>query len=831
MLARYVLGYYYDETAVAAATNASLPSSIASAGGLTTTMGQKEQLRPVQLTNLAGLTVADGFRLLFELATADKFPSAYFWLGNCYYDGIGADSDYEKALQWYLLAVDKTREADAAIRVAVMYELGQGTPVNTVEALKYYQRAAEWDHPEAQHKLGMAYWRGLYNVPINLGEAVVWFTHSASKYSASCWALGRMALENGDQDVAIKWWHKAIAAGHTPSMRELASLLLQSSTSAAAAINEENGLPLMPTEADETVEQAMDLLASAVQSGDAEALVMLGKHYQRQSNAAAAAQQKDQQQEPPLSGDMDETEEAEQLMQHRSKHHDLSIRCFEQAAAMGHVEAMFLAAQSWHSQEQFAAALDHYERAANQGHALSRVMRARYWIAGYGGIDADPVAGYKELLQCANEDNCVDAYNSLGQCHELGLGTIQDDRLALEWYLRSAEATQDAEAMFRIGQMHAYGRVPSSPEETGSNKDLEALQWYRFACDSRNHPRAHYCIGLYYVHGIQDEETGDILLEADLSIARDHFRQAAAQHDCDAMYELGQLLMFTEMSANNRLVREEGLEWMERAAQLGSVAAQCELGKLYHTGTDDGVIHQDFGKAYDFFCRAAQQGANKTAALFLGTYYEHGIHVSPSIDMAKNWYGLAAENGWWLAELALARLLHQENTPRAQAEAYRLFKAAKEHATTILPATATAETTPSATSTAAALMVALYELNGWAGVHAQPEEAAQTLLQLALSGESLAFLAVAQCYETGHGLPEDKSKAFEWYGRIVTRYQGDEDNDENDVAKAMFRLGRFYEHGWGVVAVNRAKATDLYTLAAERGCEEAHLALSHRESF
>ncbi|KAI9270679.1 hypothetical protein BDA99DRAFT_534789 [Phascolomyces articulosus] len=840
MVARYTLGYYYD------------PSSNS----------------PVVIQQLDGITKEMAFQSLHLLATHDEFPPCYYWLANCYYQGNGTDINMEKALEYYLEAANKTDNVDAMVRVAQMFEQGQGMEEpNPIEAFKYYKSSAEEQHPEGEYNMGMAYWRGLYAMPINLGEAVVWFTRSATKHPASSWALGQMALENGDQDVAIAWWQKSIRQGHVPSMRSLAKLLLRTSESeedspitqqenaAAAALSGQQ--VVLSNEAGEphtSVDQAISLLEEAVRSGDPESLVMLGKIHQK--NATLQDQQPQQQQTQNYGDDTVDAmiieEDAEILFQKRQAQQDLAIRCFEQAADMGHVEAMFLAAQSWHSQQQFAAALGLYERAAQHNHDLSRVMRARYKIAGLGGIEANPKAGYQELLACAQNDNCVDAYNSLGQCHELGLGTEQDDRCALEWYLRSAEKTQDAEAMFRIGQMHAQGRVPSQQQHhhqqndddttmEEQNKDMEALQWYRFACDSRNHPRAHYYIGLYHVHGIRSEhDNTTFLLQPDIPTAIEHFRKAAEQDDRDAMVQVAQLLLFTittppagadesyysnnnndnnknndQLTISNHIITTttilEGLEWLERAAQLGSAEAQCELGKLYHTGKP-GVLDQDFERAYDYFCRAASQ-KDKTATLFIGTYHEHGIHVPPNLDLACEWYQLAVDThpGWWLAELALARLLH--SSKGACPEAYQLFKSAHQHALHHYQ------------ETSATMMCALYELYGWANIPARPAEAASTLLHLAERphyDDPKTFLHVAHCYAQGLGLNRDAIKAFEWYGRVVSLYDQDEDTVEEDtetyVGEALYRLAEFYQHGWdNVVPVDQAKAEDLFNLAAQHG--------------
>lgn len=375
--------------------------------------------------------------------------------------------------------------------------------------------------------------------------------------------------------------------------------------------------------------------------------------------------------------------------------------------------------------------------------------------------------------------------------------------------------------MFRIGQMHAQGRVPSEQLDDEHHKDMEAMQWYQFACESCNHPRAHYYLGLYHLRGITHESR--ILLPPDPSRAIHHFRQAAEQNDRDSMFELGQLLLVNIETA------DEAVDWLERSAQLGCADAQRELGRLCHLGHHPSVP-QDFEKAYDYFCRAAQQG-DKVSSLFIGSYHEHGIHVPPNLELAREWYEIAVKlgqssstsaaskagpttdtsEGWWLAEFALARLLHQQT--ETMPEAYRLFKAAHDHA-------------PSDQKTAAAIMLCRYQLYGWGNVPARPAEAASTLIELAEAGEHRVFFQVAQCYDLGLGVALDRKQAFVWYNRHVTYYQTriEEQDDEDwmdeeeqlNFAEALFRLAVFHKHGWAVPA-DPAKAAHFYHLAAERG--------------
>lgn len=401
-------------------------------------------------------------------------------------------------------------------------------------------------------------------------------------------------------------------------------------------------------------------------------------------------------------------------------------------------------------------------------------------------------------------DHCIDAYNSLGQCHELGLGTRQDDQRALEWYLRSAEATQDAEAMFRIGRMYAQGRISSS-----ADRDAEAVRWYHFAAHTSNHARAHYHLGLFCLYGHSENPASqqlisDTVVVGEPQVAYQHFLEASLQNDRDAMYELGQLLL----TALNQ--PQEGLDWLDRAAQMEHAPAQRELGKLYHFGTA-GVVQQNHAIAYDLFCRAAHQ-EDKEACLLLGIYHEHGIHVMADNELAQEWYTVAVELGqdWWLAELQLALLLFQCKDTRA--EAHEFFQAALAHAPT------------DAQRRTPALYLARYELHGWSPVEAKPERAASWLLSMAEAGDCRAYYDVAECFDYGTGMPRDLPRALRWYERTVTAaeqvprddYDAFDQEFQDRVALACFKIAECYRLGRGTEP-DAKKAAHMYQLAHENG--------------
>lgn len=433
-------------------------------------------------------------------------------------------------------------------------------------------------------------------------------------------------------------------------------------------------------------------------------------------------------------------------------------------------------------------------------------------------------------MACAQEQ-CSSAYHSLGQCYELGLGVQQDYEKALEWYSRSVETTADAEAVFRIGRIHAR-----------DHKELDACRWYELACHMDNtHARAHYHLGLYYLHGVHDT------IQRDFESAVYHLQQAIRQNDYDAMFELGILYLSDDMqfTVEQQL---DGFAYLEHAAQLGSCDAQRELGKLYHTGKDYcpsssiddtgivTIVPQQLGRAFDLFCQAAEQG-DRSAALFVGTFYEHGIHVSADPSSAAQWYDIAIrldlQQPWWVAELALARVLHQD--PSQRSRAYQLFQAAFEHAET------------DEQRSTAEIMMARYRLHGWGDVSIQDKVAMMVLLRYARAGEARVFYEVAWSFERGLGVDQDLKQAFIWYSQLEqlasTLTQEEEelldDDLQQDITNALVRLVEFYRCGW-TTRVDLAKATTLenqiarrskYTIYIDKHCDPNTFKSSTRTRF
>ena len=86
--------------------------------------------------------------------------------------------DYDKALADIQFLADGG-DARAQYDLGLMYDKGQGVPQSDVEAMHWYERAAEQGEPRAQYNLGLMHLNG-QGVPPDLVKAYYWISLSAS---------------------------------------------------------------------------------------------------------------------------------------------------------------------------------------------------------------------------------------------------------------------------------------------------------------------------------------------------------------------------------------------------------------------------------------------------------------------------------------------------------------------------------------------------------------------------------------------------------------------------------------------------------------------------
>jgi TPR repeat protein len=129
-------------------------------------------------------------------------------------------------------------------------------------------------------------------------------------------------------------------------------------------------------------------------------------------------------------------------------------------------------------------------------------------------------------------------------------------------------------------------------------------------------------------------------LKIDESTPVDQLQALASQGNGSAMLALGERLLQTQESGANP---EEGLKWLQQAADSGLSQAFYDLGVVYANGVTGTT---DMTKAMDYFRKGADNG-NADCQTSMGMLYQAGDRIPSGVKAdpveAVKWYRLAAE--------------------------------------------------------------------------------------------------------------------------------------------------------------------------------------------
>lgn len=137
---------------------------------------------------------------------------------------FGENEDYGNAVKWYRKAAEQGH-ADAQYQLGECYRYGWGVKENKGLAAKWYGRAAEQEHADAQYQLGECY---LFGEGLNENEesAVKWYAIAAEKGHADaqyqlgeCYRYGWGVEKN--LALAQEWHEKAKEQGYQPSSNHI----------------------------------------------------------------------------------------------------------------------------------------------------------------------------------------------------------------------------------------------------------------------------------------------------------------------------------------------------------------------------------------------------------------------------------------------------------------------------------------------------------------------------------------------------------------------------------------------------------------------------------
>ena len=138
----------------------------------------------------------------YKKAAENNYPPAYFMLGRRYATGTGTKQNYSEAMTWF----KKSDESRASYEIGKIYYYGYGRDHDYVQAIKYFNEAAErLEHNNAKNKmsncsdyvytrLGKMYYEG-QGVKQDFEEAVKYFNKN-SNHPENAFYLGKIYYEN-----------------------------------------------------------------------------------------------------------------------------------------------------------------------------------------------------------------------------------------------------------------------------------------------------------------------------------------------------------------------------------------------------------------------------------------------------------------------------------------------------------------------------------------------------------------------------------------------------------------------------------------------------------
>jgi TPR repeat protein len=567
----------------------------------------------------------------------------------------------------------------AQLRVAHLYEHGEGVLQNAVEAVSWLQRAAEQGSAPASSRLGAIYLTGLAAANEAMPAALQLGAFTSQQDPSQEWLLKHvypygLAVAQDVEKAAI-WNSRAAEAGDAAAQVRLghqyaAGLGVKQNLGAAErcfdeAVNQsyaaaflglgmlhagayggphdhsralewlepcaESGnstaqfcLALLLLFGDEIAhdhERAATLLASAADAGQPAAMFHLGELYRRGCGVAQSAA------------------EAEAWL------------C--RAATRGHLKALVSLVQLIRARPEpdLNEAVRLCRQAAEFGDAEAQYLLGQFYLSGQG-VARDPNEAARWLGKAADQ-NVTAAIERIGALH----AAMPDEfRAAADWYLR-ADALGEANALYHLGTLRLGGLgLPRDP--------LAARKWYGAAAAAGSGPA---CLQLGILHS-----RGELVRKDSRAAAR-WYAEAAANGEAAGSYHLaflffrglgvarhpGRGLRLLEQAAEGGSVQaawalytqylgeqyvpadpEQATRWLWRAAELGSAAAACLLAQ----GVEQGELAASAATVAKLLESCAAHG-DADVQTRLGLWYHEGRHVTPSQRLAMRWLNRGALGG------------------------------------------------------------------------------------------------------------------------------------------------------------------------------------------
>ena len=401
----------------------------------------------------------------------------------------------------------------------------------------------------------------------------------------------------------------------------------------------------------------------------------------------------------------------------------------------------------------------------------------------------ESIALFHRLQSCAKQGD-KRCQNQLGMWFLYGVGTEQNNGLALEWFMKAAEQNY-ASAFGNIGNLYRKGLGV----ERDNNK---AVHYYKEGAD-RKHSACQYRLGKCYLEGIGVDVNKDLAFSLfkessmqgyapamfmlylcflngwgtykDEGAAVNYLKKASKEKHAKSIYVLGNYYVKGNIVDKNE---QKSLKLYIDSAKIGYAPAQEKLGDVYRQG----LLGSDESpkKSFNWYLKAAEQGRS-SAQFYVGYYYASGYGVKKDVKLAFEWYTKAAE-----------------------------------------------QKSPAALNN----LAICYEYGR--GVEIDLTKAVFYYEESAKQGNITAQKNLAICYKNGKGVKSDPCKVFYWTFEaarnedvesqgMIALYHLKGYGTERDLTEALLWYGRYYSKGIQINSVN--DAFDFFLKKGDEGDSQA----------
>jgi len=282
-------------------------------------------------------------------------------------------------------------------------------------------------------------------------------------------------------------------------------------------------------------------------------------------------------------------------------------------------------------------AIEHFNLAANQGHADAYYFLGRFYGLG-DGVSIDYNLAMDHYRKGASLGSAKCGY-AIGLMLHTGTGVDKDEEAAKEYFKKNYEILlmeaekKDPVSIHILGTYYYYGF-------NVQRYIFKAIEWFLKASEL-GYSDSQYMLGMIYETIGHDEKQAES--------AKHYYELAAKQDHPYAQYALAVNALEEQQWSTAEI-------YLERAASQQYGLAAFTLGLYYHEKEPKYPL-----KAFEWFMVAAKQGHTE-AEYYVGLYYQNGKGVAQNIDQAVLWYEKAAlkKDKNALYHLAMLLIKHED---------------------------------------------------------------------------------------------------------------------------------------------------------------------------